>query len=466
MRLRNGRQDSGAALAEWAATLVLVSVVLAALLASGVVATTAARTRAAICEIFGITGCGDLPYDVKPSAAACVTGSDSQKVGGSITVFDVKIGNSFQLVRTVTADGKVKIMVVPVDFKLGAEAVLGEKTAGGSFGVKAGAKVEGTANLKFGDTWVFDDKAGADHFVDDMKGDWLRYEAEKASPALWLFDKVTGWEPGTGTPQIQQVELSAEGVLSGSLGFGRISDSTGEKKIVDAGTGLEVEGKVGDSVAVTKDNSKPDDPTYPRTSYTFGVKGSVKGGAKALGFGTDGSTSYQGQTKVTFGKNGELLNITWVTTHEETTSAGYKKPGDQKVSGKGSDKKVSVTTTSIDFDDTNRETGRQWLQDNAFMMPFQAVHNAFDPSGAYRTTDPGPSASALDRLLFERAKVSRTTYLGDVDEVKIEVKVGAEVTFGFDAGWEHEKQFLTGSEYLGPPSGGVRDFLKWPECTS
>jgi YD repeat-containing protein len=460
-------RDAGASGVEYGAILMIASLIGLTLLYI-VPNPVQPNVKRAVCKLFGGHDCDAPPFDYKPSKAACILTSDSTKVGGSITVFDIKFGDSFQFVRTTTADGKVKIMIVPIDFKLGAEAMLGEKTAGGDYGLKAGAKVEGTAGFKYGDTWTFDNAGDADKFVHDQWTDWGRREAEHVSPGLWVWDKVTGWKPKGPAPQTNQWEISAEGALSGSLGFGKISTgSNGDKTISDLGTGIDVEGRAGDSVAVTRDNvnpSNPKDPSYPRTSYTFTVKGSVKGGAKVLGYGTDGSVAYTGQTRVTYDKNGKLVGITWVTTHEQSSTDGYKNPGNVKAGGKGTDKQVTVTTTSVTFDDSNRAIGQQWLKDNAFLMPFQTVRNAFDADGAYQTRDPGPTASPMDRLLYDQGKVSRNTYDGNVNQLGLEVKVGSEFTFGFDASYENEQQYLVGSQYLGAPVNGQRQFTNWPEC--
>lgn len=72
----------------------------------------------------------------------------------------------------------------------------------------------------------------------------------------------------------------------------------------DTATGLEIEGSAGDAVLVTKDNTGSEKDGYPKTTYTFQVKGTLKGGAKAFGYGPGGERTYIGQTRVTYDKNG------------------------------------------------------------------------------------------------------------------------------------------------------------------
>lgn len=421
--------------------------------------------KKAICELFGV-GC-ESTYDYKPPTSACILSSDSKKIGGSITVFSIKVGQNFQFVKIKTADGKVKLMIVPVDYKLGAEAEIGGKLqfGKGSFGGELGAKVEGSVNFKYGDTWVFPDDAAANKFLDDVKWDLARKEGEKVSPGLWVFDKVTGWEPRSRPSDIQQWEVGVEGVLKGAAGFGNLTTgSNGEKKVTDIGTGLEIEGKAGDAVIMTKDSSGPADKGYPLTSMTFQVKGSIKGGAKAIGYGPGGEATYTGQTKVTFDKDGKLKSITWITTQEENATEGIKTPGKKNVTDKGTGKKVSVTTTTVNFDDSNRAIGEKWIHDNAFLMPLQTVRNAVDENGAVVTKDPGPNADPMDRLIYDRGLVSRNVYAGNVDEFKIAAEIAAEIKFGIEGGYEGETQDLAGSQYLGPPQNGSRSFQDWPEC--
>lgn len=467
------RTDRGTSTVEYVALMLIMALVVSAvtLVIPNPVGDGA---KAAICKIFsaatgGNGDCGRKTFDYKPAKATCVTGQDSNKIGASVTAFSVKIGDSFQLLRIKTADGRVKVMVVPADFKLGAVGKEGLQfnVGGQDFGLHAGGKVEGAIGFKYGDTWSFPDDKSADDFVNNMKWDWGRREAEHVSPGLWLFDKITGWKPSTRDPDTRQWDVSAEGLANFGVQFGNPTQSNGHKSVTDIGTGVEVEGKVGDSVSIIKEDhnpTNPNDPAYPRTSVVFNVQGSVKGGGKILGFGPSGSSNYVGQTKVTRDSSGKLVSITWITTHEETSSDGYKSPGKNNVSGKGSDKRVTTTTTTLNFDDSNRAIGDQWIRDNAFLMPVQTVRNAFDPNASYSVTDPGPGASPFDQLIYNQATVSKNTYAGDVDEFGIGAEAGEGLTFGINLNYEHENSQLIDSQYLDAPQNGQRSFVQWPEC--
>ncbi len=468
------RTDRGASTVEYVALMLILAMVVSA--ATLVIPNPVGDgMKAAICKLFnaatgGNADCGRKSFDYKPSQAACVTGQDSNKVGASVTAFSVKIGDSFQLLRIKTADGREKVVVVPVDFKLGAVGQEGLKfnLGGDAYGLHGGGKVEGAVGLKYGDTWSFPSSKDADHFVDDLKWDWGRREAEHLSPILWGFDKITGWEPNTPDPDSRQWDVSVEGLANFGVKFGNLQENNGEKSVTDIGTGAEIEGKVGDGVGILKEDhnpTNPNDPTYPRTSVIFNVQGSVKGGGKVLGFGPSGSAAYLGQTKVTRDSSGKLVSITWTTTHDESSSMGYKEPGKPTTgSVKDSDKKVTTTSTTVNFDDSNRALGDQWIQDNAFLMPLQTVRNAFDPSGSYSTQEPGPGASAFDQLIYNQAVVSKNTYAGDVDEYGLGASAGEGLTFGVDLSYEHDKQRLVGSQYLDAPQNGQRNFVEWPEC--
>ncbi|MDN3356887.1 hypothetical protein [Actinomadura sp. DC4] len=468
------RTDRGASTIEYVALLLIVALIVAA--ATLVIPNPVGdEAKVALCKIFnavsGGTGdCERKPFTYKPPTAACVTGQDSSKIGGSVTVFSVKVGENFQLLRITTADGRVKVMVVPVDYRLGVVGKEGLKfnVGGKDYGLHAGGNVEGAVGLKYGDTWSFANAKDADDFVGKMKLDWGRREAERLSPLVWGVDKITGWKPSTRDPDSRQWDVNVEGLASFGAKFGKFqTGENGEKSVTDIGTGVEVEGKIGDGVSIIKDDhnpTNPSDPSYPRTSVVFTVQGSVKGGGKALGYGPSGSVSYVGQTKVTRDKDGKLVSITWVTTHEESGSEGYKVPGKKKGSEKNSEKKVTTTTTTVGFDDSTRAIGDQWILDNAFLMPLQTVRNAFDPSGGYSTRDPGPGASPFDKLIYEQGVVTRNTYAGDVDEYGIGLEAGEGFTFGIDAGYEHDRTHLVASEYLEGPQNGQRNFVQWPEC--
>ncbi|NEA27302.1 hypothetical protein [Actinomadura bangladeshensis] len=459
------RRETGAAAIEYAVLVGIASALLVALLlllpnsvGSGV--------REALCKIFG-GNCTAQPFQYKPPVSACIVTSDSKKIGATVTVFSIKAGQNLQFVKIKMGDGKVRLMIVPNDYKLGAEAEVGGKLqfGKGSYGGKIGGSVEGSLNFKYGDTWVFPDEKAAGDFLDDMKWDLARREGEKASPGLWVFDKLTGWEPRTRDPDFRQWEVGVEGLGKLAAGFGDLTtDEQGERKVKDRATGLEAEGKIGDGVIVTKDSSGSAADGYPLTSYTFQVKGGIKLGAKAVGFGPSGEASYTGQTKVTLDKDGRLKSMTWITTQESNDTTGFKNPGGKTVTWKGTGKKVSVTTTTVSFDDTNRAIGEKWIHDNAFMIPLQTVRNTFDENGALTTADPGPDGDPMDRLIYERGLTNRNVYAGDVDEFKIGAEIAAEVKFGIEGGYEGETQNIVGSQYLGPPQNGERTFVDWPEC--
>lgn len=467
------RTDRGASTVEYVALLLIMAMVVSAvtLVIPNPVGDGA---KTAICKIFNaVTGgnadCGRQAFDYKPPTATCVTGQDSNKVGGSVTAFSVKIGNDFQLLRITTADGREKVVVVPVDFKLGAVGKEGLRfnVGGKDYGLHAGGKVEGAVGFKYGDTWSFASGKEAEDFVNDMKWDWGRREAEHLSPALWAFDKITGWKPDTRDPDTRQWDVSVEGLADFGARFGNPAENRGEKSVTDLGTGVEVEGKVGDGVSIIRDDHNPkdpSDPSYPRTSVVFNVQGSVKGGGKLLGLGPSGSAGYVGQTKVTRDSSGKLVSITWITTHDEASGEGYQIPGKNNASDKSSDKKVTTTTTTVGFDDSNRSIGDQWIRDNAFVMPLQTVRNAFDPSAGYSTKEPGPGAGAFDQLVYDQGLVSKNTYAGDVDQFGIGAEAGEGLTFGLDLGYEHDKSHLVDSQYLDAPQNGQRNFVQWPEC--
>jgi hypothetical protein len=473
---RRSRTDRGATTLEYLALLLIGTVVVAAvtLVVPNPVGDGA---KSALCKLFGALsgGGGDCDgkpaFSYKPSTATCVTGQDSNKIGASVTAFSVKIGDNLQLLRIRTADGREKVMVVPADYKLGVVGKEGLKfnLGGNDYGLHAGGNVEGSIGLKYGDTWSFPSPKEADDFIDKMKWDWGRREAEHVSPLLWGFDKITGWKPKTPDPDSRQWDVSVEGLANFGAKFGQITTDNGEKSVTDIGTGLEVEGKVGDGVTVIKDDhnpTDPSDPSYPRTSVVFNVQGSVKGGGKVLGLGPSGSTSYVGQTKVTRDKDGKLVSITWVTTHDEASGGGDKLPGKQNVSDKFSGKKVTTTTTTVNFDDSNRAIGDKWIQDNAFLMPLQTVRNAFDPSGSFAAQEPGPGGSAFDQMVYNQGVVSKNTYAGNVDEFGMGAEAGEGLTFGVNLNYEHDKTHLVGSQYLDAPRNGQRNFVQWPDCTS
>ncbi|SFN96529.1 YD repeat-containing protein [Actinomadura madurae] len=477
MRIGTGRErprcDGGAAALEYAALLVAASLVITMLLVF-VPNPVEPEVKAALCRLFGGTDCKAESYVYKPPASACVVASDSAKAGASVTVFSVKVGDNVQIVRTTYADGTVRITLVPVDLKVGVEAGVGGKVQVGksSYGGELGAKIEGSLNYKYGDTWIFPNGEAADQWTKYMTAEMAGTLAEATGIGGYIFDtsfKYLGRpedHPARHEPEISQHEISVEGALKAGVGFGPLSnDSSGNKSVKDIATGVDIEGKVGGSVLITNDNSGKPEDGYPTTSYTFQVKGSIKYGAKVVGYGPGGEGSYTGQTKVTYDKDGRLKSITWVTMQETNNSEGYQNPGKANGSVKDTDKQVSVTTTTVNFDDSNRAVGEDWLRTAAFLPPGQATFNAGGEDGAVVASQPGPNSSEMNQLIYNQGRVTRNVYAGDVDETKVGISVAAGLKFGIEGGVETESQKLVGSQYLGPPQNGQRTFQEWTECT-
>lgn len=461
------RRDSGATAIEYAA-LVGVSAALVVVLVLVVSNPLATGMKRALCDLFNL-GCTSEEFEYKPPGSLCIAGIDTRSVGGSVTILSIGVGQNFQLVKTKFGDGTIRVRIVPVDYSLSAEAELGGGVKFGkkTYGGEAGASIEGSLGFKYGDMWEFDSEEEANKWLDDMKWDLARKEGEKVSPGLWVFNKITGWEPRTRDPDLTEWEIGANGAVLGTAGFGKLTaDTDGKKKVTDIGTGIDIEGRAGDALQVRKDYRGSAEEGYPLTSYTFEVSGSYGYGAKALGYGPGGKRSYAGQTRMTFDKDGRLKSMLWITTQETNATAGYKNPGKKYAGGKDVDNLMSATMTSIEFDDSNRAIGERWIRDNGYLMPFQTVRNALDENGSVVSRQPGPNADPLDRLLYERGLVTRNVYTGDGDEFTVGAEIAEGLKFGIEGGYESENLQIAESTYLGPPENGERSFVNWPECAA
>lgn len=465
------RRDIGASGIEYA-SLVGVATVIVVMLALLVPNPVTPKMQQALCDLFGDDCAPEYTepvpgFDYEPPTSACIAGSESTTIGGSITVFSIKVGQDFQFMKIKYGDGKVRLVVVPIDYELGAEGKVGGavKAGGDSIGADLGAKVEGALNFRYGDTWVFPTEDAADEWLSDVQWELARLEAGKTSPGIGFWNWATDWEPDIRDPDITEWEVGLDVAAQGTVGFGKLtSDSDGKREVKDAGTGVEIQGEAGDRVLVREDDSGSEEDGYPLTTYTFQVSGSYSYGAKIFGYGPGGERSYTGQTRVTYDKDGRLHSITWITTQETNDSEGYTNPGKVNAGGKDTDKQVSVTMTTVTFDDSNRNIGLQWLLDNHWMMPFQTFNNAFDENGALVSAEPGPDASPMDQLIYERGHVSRNVYEGDVDEYKVGADLALGFKFGFEGGYEGENREIVDSQYLGAPSNGERTFQDWPAC--
>src|SRR5918998_5707549 len=128
-RRQSLRSEAGQTGADFMGMLLLVALIIAAIVATGIHQQIATRTAELICRIAGDT-CAESDGGVggKPPPYMCVTNSSERGLAGAVKVFFVEIGGGVDAIKEVRADGSVKITI-----KGNAKAGLEFGSPGGEF---------------------------------------------------------------------------------------------------------------------------------------------------------------------------------------------------------------------------------------------------------------------------------------------------------------------------------------------
>jgi Flp pilus assembly pilin Flp len=475
--------DRGASMIEWGVLLLLISAILGAVLFVGIPGDVATNVKAMICRIFG-GNCDPATardQDFKPKL--CEVSSEQTKFGATVKVAVVKIGDEYSFLRQEMADGSVRLTVVPTTGELGLETGVGGKLSLGK-NLKLGADITVGASVKLGvgDTYVFPNTDEANKFEGDIKElsyrDAAKDIAGHTNPILnnplggWVLDRV---DDATGRPDIKDPEITATTItykeaVEGTLGLylpqlGSKPDGSDDWNY-NLNTGVKVKGERGGDVVVTQDRSNPNDP---KTSYLVSLQGTIGGSGSVLGAGGGGDLKWTGGQRMVFDKDGKLTAVVYQTTFEKGWQASGLLGGnvkDTKGKGKatGTDKTVETVTTTIPItSDAERAAMTQYLTTHPYQLPENLLRYMGGDDNVI-TTDPGPGANVLDRLMYQNGQVLKQQYDSDVDsfEVGAEGKLGLEL--GAEVKSESTRNHTTSAQYLGAPQNGQRQYLPYSEC--
>ncbi|WP_068402540.1 hypothetical protein [Kribbia dieselivorans] len=336
-----------------------------------------------------------------------------------MNIFFIKLGGNSGFVVTEYSDGSVKMTAtngagIGVEFPPGAGAEAGGK--------KGGASVDFGGGLEYGwgSTWNFSSMAEAEAFR-------KQFDAYRNQ---WPWENKPAPRPPDET--VTSIKVNAE--VEGELGIGA---GKGKANVEGSGTWT-----TRTKVDQTPDNGKDD----TLTTYTTDL--SIKGGAE-----------------------GNIVNITFVSTAEGSLKGGQKgKVESTKPKGSAGSKgsaevgKAVVVTTSLDFDPNDpksQQIVKDWLGgDNPnHANPLDVVSAPFINPTEKVDGDP------FQNLLYERAQVSTVEYdkVKDTQGFAAEVKLG--VKLGFDFSLEKSEATAVNATYLGAPDpDGVRRPVPYTSC--
>lgn len=442
------RSDRGGAFVEYVAVLVLVCAAVAVVVAFVLPQPVADGAARAVCVILQLDDCDGLSGSVEEAADAeyeperCLLSRQTDIAGYQVEVV-ITFGTQFSFIQESFSTGETHVTLVDTE-KL--EASLG---AGASLNVtkafQLGAEINVGAGLSLpnGSTWVFSSPEEAAQFMDDLRTRQRIDFTRSVSPlAGWVAELV--WGPDIPEPDIVREGWEGELGVDGSAGAGFGNE---RQKGGDGGHGgveewginpkLQVEGAIGVTAALSQSTDRRDGSVS--TTYSLGGTASI--GADWVVGGWTPSGERSGTLTVTRDRAGQITQLTLT----QVAASGDR---------------VTVTTTELAVETAaERAMAEEWMGWLAYGRVLPLTWDALAP------TELADDAGPFERWLFTEGRTSRMHYgsSDNIHEVSGSVKLG--VSLGLGGTWGDESLHVTGAEYLGAPTDGVRSYIPYEACS-
>jgi hypothetical protein len=437
------RSEAGQTAPEAMGVLLLVSLIIAALMLSGVSQAITDRTAELVCKIAG-SSCEqpDRTVDGKPPLYQCVTNSSQRGIAGAVKIFFVEIGGGVEAIKEVRADGSVKI-TLKGNAKAGLEfgAPGAEVDAGGVDAESPGGEVSVAATGEYGRAWAFKNEEDADEFVDLVTRKVTAILDPTPNMPFTDDDADIDLPDHDETTFAGGVEVSAKGSLGGSGLEGGLSGAAGVGAIY---------------------NEDEDSPNFGDKTYFFDIGGGLEGSASAgpeslvdLGLGADAKV----RLAVTYDKNGQpkkalVIGQLDVTGSGALTLEDKSKDLDDLIKG----------LTKVKAGSTGSAGGRAIftadldLRDPANLAAFNAFKDGRDPVTGESVSRWDAGADLFDRFNDDATLNARFYAVANHD-----VSAGFDVgVFGVEGEYTSEDATLVDAYYR--PSDGLGGFQEWEEC--
>ncbi|MBT0772642.1 hypothetical protein KIH74_27105 [Kineosporia sp. J2-2] len=478
-RNRHARSDAGAATLEQVGLVSAVAVVIGAVALAMAPQRIASEATRAVCLAFtlGQADCGsgatdDVVTDESFKPTECRVREQTEKVGTVIDIGFVSMGKEYGFARQEMADGKVQLTAVGTD-SVGVTGGPDGKTFDiGRIGSEVGeleGEGSGTFKIGYGDTWEFDSAAEADQFQDDIN-EYASMKSWESGPdglGYIIMNKITGY-PEVPQPTTRITKMSGDAGIQAGLQVKLQDVPTTSGADADAEEPEGLDPNVGGTLEIKGEYEVTQETkTNGDNSWTYQLSGELKGEASVVAVGGEASGKSTGAFKVTRDKDGNLTELSFVSTREGTLQAntGAKAAtADGEATGKDGSAftTATVTTTTLKLDDAaDRKIAQDWLSGNneQFGSPFELTYDTMVPSKEAAADD------LFGQLMYGKGTVSQVQYEGvkNVEEFGAEINLGWK--FGAKISSENGSNQTVNATYLGAPTtDGTRPMLQYSEC--
>lgn len=442
-------RDRGAETVEWGAALLVIATIAAILVTPVLPTTMKDYLEYAVCRVvnYDNPGACETPADKDLKPETCLLGLTVESGGATLDVAFVRVGKDLAFVRVYTSDGKVTVIAMRGD----TAGVQGEVGVGVNWGnavnIGAGASADASLRVGEGDAWTFDSEEEANRFIDDIQQKAIRDEVEDSLPVIgWLGRQAADLiDPlDVRPPDITRYEvgISANAGAAAGVSIGPKPRDGGRNPEVgpnlDVGVGIDAGGK-----AIVEHNNNDGS-----NSLIFEIGGGASASGHYVIDGRQVRADVQGRMKLTFDRDG---NLTGLELRRAVTIGG----------------EATWTTTNLEItNDAERAAvaqhlGADLVSGNPVATPLNLTWDDFAPVNA-----PGPDATPLQRLLYEKGETQRVTYGVDIHDRNYGAKVALGLKLGANVNLNSRELQVQSAEYLGAPGpDGQRQYRNFEECT-
>lgn len=465
MRLVRESRDRGAGAAEYAGLIVLAALILGVMVPA-FTPSIKDNVEYQLCKIFagGDASKCESPQDKTYKPSSCTTGISTNTYGGSVDIAIFTIGKDLTFMRTTTVDnnGNKTVTLTAVNNEsLGVGTGVGVGVNAGGLNLGADASVGANLKVGIGDSWQFtgkDAESDADNFVGDMREQATIDSVKSTGPLGWVagevYDHTAG--PDIRDPDLTRTEFSLNGDASVSAGLGvgpgkpkgkhakgRAEEGDKDKR-GDTGVspnmsaGLKIDGS---EKGIIETNKKTGEQ-----SVSFILSGTGTASENHVTGSNQAKKGYQGMVKVTKDKDG---NITGLDLTRVETSGGT----------------AEWTTTHLPIDNSqDRQAVSDYLLRGGGTGLGQTTLN-LNWEDLAPTEPPGPNASPLQQLLYEKGQTTKADYSYDSSDNNYGANVKLGLKLGLNVGISSTDQKLKNAQYLGAPGAdGKRQYVDYKEC--
>lgn len=329
------RDQGGQSTVEWGGALIIVALIIAFVLASGLAGDVAHRVRCAVDQVFQDANACQSPSSTASNVVPCPTSAVTNTAADEFQLFFINAGHNNTLIKTVYSNGRVDYTLVDTG-TLQAQAKLQAEFEVGGAGFNAEASAAAGGQLTGSYTFSFANAAAAQSFASTVQsaGGWgvvahdyangIPVLGPVASGALDLLG-IHGAPSGSSLAQQYGKNLTSSYVAAGAVGqLNALAE--GGAGPVSTELGAELKAGLGFREVAAGDPHDPNGPQKGDVQVYLQLDGSADGSLMQALFGPSigAQAAGSGDAVVTLSSHGQPTQLEITASGSYGASAGLQ----------------------------------------------------------------------------------------------------------------------------------------------